>query len=71
MFYYALKMSKELKHVSSNSSIHFKLHAMSFYGVETWFMKIRTKGLNTISIAYHKAIKRMCNKRPYDSNHEC
>ena len=48
----------------------FKLQAMSFYGVETWFMKLITKCLNSISIAYHKAIKRMCNKRPYDSNHE-
>ena len=37
----------------------FKLHAMSFYGVELCL------------IAYHKAIKRMCNKIPYDSNHEC
>ena len=49
----------------------FELHVMSFYGVETWFMKLHTKDLNNISIAYHKAIKRMCNKRPYDSNHEC
>ena len=52
--------------------IHFfKLHAMSFYGVETWFMKLHTKDLNNISIAYHKAIKRICNKILNDSNHEC
>ena len=49
----------------------FKLNAMSFCGVEIWFMKLHTKDLNNIAIAYHKAIKRMCNKRPYDSNHEC
>ena len=49
----------------------FKLHDMSFYGVETWFMNLHTKYLNKISIAYHKARKRMCNKRPHDSNHEC
>ena len=49
----------------------FKLHAMSFYGVEAWFMKLHTKVLNNILIAYCKAIKRMCNIRPYESNHEC
>ena len=80
-------MSKEQKHVSSNSSIHFlkkfhcmdqkvlihlfELHAMSFYSVETWFIKLQTKDLFNISIAYHKALKRMCNIRPYDRNHEC
>ena len=48
-----------------------KLHAISFYGVETWFMKLHTKDLDNISIAYHKTIKRMYNKTPYDSNHEC
>ena len=48
-----------------------ELHALSFYGVETWFMKLHTTDLNNILIAYHKAIKRMCNKRPYDSNQEC
>ena len=49
----------------------FKLHAMSSYGVETMFMKLRTKHLNNISVAYNKAIGRMCNKRQYDSSHEC
>ena len=49
----------------------FKLQAMSFYGVEAWSMKLQTKDLNNITIAYHKAIKRICNKRAYDSNHEC
>ena len=44
---------------------------MSFCGVETWFLKLHTKDLNNISISYHKAIKRMCNKRPYDSHHQC
>ena len=49
----------------------FELHDMSFYGVETWLMKLYAKDLNNISIAFHKAIKCMCNKRQYDSNHEC
>ena len=49
----------------------FKLHAMYFFGVEMCFVKLHTKDLNDISMAYHKVIKRMCNKRPYDSNHEC
>ena len=48
-----------------------KLHAMSFYGVETWFIKLHTKGLNNTPIAYDKAIKRTCNRRAYDSNHDC
>ena len=43
---------KVLKHL-------LKLHAMSFYGVKTWFMKLHTKDLNNISIAYHKATKRI------------
>ena len=44
---------------------------MSFYGVETWLVRLHTRDLTIISIAYHKAIKRMHNKIPYDSNHEC
>ena len=44
---------------------------MSFSGVGTWFMKLHTKYLNDISIAYHKAIKRMCNKGPNNNNHKC
>ena len=47
----------------------FKLHTMSFYGVQTWFMKLQTEDLNNISVACHKVKKCMCNKRPYDSNH--
>ena len=48
----------------------FKLHAMLFYGVEAWFMKLHTKDFNSISIVYRKAIKRICKKRACDSNHE-
>jgi len=35
------------------------LHAMCFYGVESWFFKLFKKDLNKISIPYHKAIKRI------------
>ena len=49
----------------------FKLYTMFFYGVETRFMKLATKTLNNMSTAYHKAIKLMCKKRPYHSNHDC
>jgi len=49
----------------------FKMHAMCFYGVESWFCKLFKKDLNNISIPYHKAIKRICKRSYYDSNHEC
>ena len=49
----------------------FKMHAMCFYGVESWFIKLYKKDLNNISIPYHKAIKRACKRNVYDSNHEC
>ena len=44
---------------------------MSFYCVERWYMKLHTKDLNIISIAYHKVMKRNCNNRPFESYHEC
>ena len=34
-------------------------------------MKIHTKYLSNILIAYHKTIKCKCNKRPYDTKHDC
>ena len=40
----------------------FKLHVLSLYDVETWFMKLHRKYLIYISSAYQKDIKRMCNK---------
>ena len=47
------------------------MHAMSFHGTETWFMKLHKKYLDNISVVYHKAIKRICCRNSYDSNHEC
>ena len=32
-----------------------RMYAMSFYGIETWFMKLHKKDLNNISIVFeHK-----------------
>ena len=48
----------------------FKAYASSFYGIETWIEKIFEYQINRISVAYHKAIKRMCGLKTWDSNHE-
>ena len=50
---------------------HFRLHAMLFYGAETWYIKLNKKDLRKISVPHHKAIKRICERNSYDSNHEC
>ena len=34
-------------------------------------MKLHKKDLNNIPVIYHKAIKRICSRNSYDSNHEC
>ena len=49
----------------------FQLHTMSFYGAETWYVKLNKKDLRNISVPYHKAIKRICGRNTYVSNHEC
>ena len=48
----------------------FKAYTSSFYGIETWIEKCFDYQLNRISVAYHKAIKRMCGLGTWDSNHE-
>ena len=48
----------------------FKAYTSSFYGIETWIEKCYDYQLNRISVAYHKAIKRMCGLGTWDSNHE-
>ena len=58
--------------VDTDVLIHlFKLHAMSFYGTETWFMKLYKKDIKKVAVPYHGAIKRICGRSWYDSNHEC
>ena len=58
--------------VDKNVLLHlFRLHAMSFYGAETWYIKLNKKDLKNISVPYHKAIKRICGGNSYESIHEC
>ena len=49
----------------------FRLHAMWFYGAETWYIKLNKKDIKSISVLYHKAITRICGRNSCDSNHEC
>ena len=39
--------------------------------IETWLMKLHKKDLKNLSVVYHKAIKRICGRNFFDSNHEC
>ena len=47
----------------------FTSFTSSFYGIELWFQKIPNNQLNLISVAYHKAVKRMVGFNVWDSNH--
>ena len=47
----------------------FKSFTSSFYGIDVWFGKVSTSHLNKISVAYHKAVKRICGMNVWDSNH--
>ena len=47
----------------------FKSFAFSFYGMETWFGNPKKCDLNRISVAYHKAVKRISGFNTWDSNH--
>ena len=47
--------------VDKNVMLHlFRLYAMSFYGAETWYIKLKLKYIKNISVPYYKAIKRIC-----------
>ena len=47
-----------------------RTHCTSFYGSEMWlFNDSYCNRINKLSIAYHKAIKRILNMAPWDSNH--
>ena len=62
----------KFRFVDKNILLHlFRLHAMSFYGAETWYIKLNKKKPKNISVPYHKAIKRICGRISYDSSHEC
>ena len=47
----------------------FKTFTSSFYGIDVWFEKITVTQLSKISVAYHKAVKRICGLNTWDSNH--
>ena len=47
----------------------FKSYTSSFYGIESWYFKLKAKSLNKISVAYHKAVKRIAGLNVWDSNH--
>ena len=47
------------------------MHAMSLYGIETWYLKMHKKDLNNNSVVYHMATKRICDRNFYDRKHDC
>ena len=48
----------------------FKAYSSSFYGIELWYdMANRKSNLSKVSVAYHKAIKKVQNMKTWDSNH--
>ena len=40
----------------------YRLHAMSFYGAEIWYIKLIKNDLKNISVPYNKATKRICGR---------
>ena len=52
-------------------SFLFKSYCSSFYASELWFNREKAKKeLDTLSIVYHKAIKRVVNLSKWDNNHD-
>ena len=48
----------------------FKTYASSFYGIETWFNSFGTREIRSISVSYHKAVKKIAGLQVWDGNHE-
>ena len=48
----------------------FKTFCMSFYGIELLYDCFNSKSFHKLNVAYHKAIKRIVNLSPWDSNHK-
>ena len=49
----------------------FKTYCTSFYGISTWIEeKFTDSRMRKISVGYHKAVKRLANMAPRQSNHE-
>ena len=47
----------------------FRTYTSSFYGIELWVDKIKRFQMDKISVAYHKAVKQVCQMNIWDSNH--
>ena len=48
----------------------FKTYTSSFYGINLWFENdIKHRNIHGISVAYHKAVKRIAGMNIWDSNH--
>ena len=47
----------------------FRTYTSSFYGIELWVEKIKRFQMEKISVAYHKAVKKVCQLNVWDSNH--
>ena len=74
VFFFKLHNSIKEKFCYGNANVPlylFRKHAMSFYGLETWSLKLHKKCLNNTSEVYHKAFKRICGRNSYDNNNEC
>ena len=53
------------------NSFLFKTYTSSFYGCNLWFEeKYRDALYRKISVAYHKAVKKVAGRMPWDANHE-
>ena len=49
----------------------FRTYTSSFYGMHLWIEEpLKSKDLYTLSVAYHKAVKRVAGLTPWDNNHE-
>ena len=48
----------------------FKAYTSSFYGIEVIYDRIPKFLLNRLSVAYHKAVKRILNFNIWDNNHD-
>ena len=47
----------------------FRTYTSSFYAIENWALAKSNKHMHRISVAYHKAVKRICSMNVWESNH--
>jgi len=51
-------------------SFLFRAYTSSFYGINVWFEHpLKSRQLTRLSVAYHKAVKRVASMNIWDSNH--